>query len=232
MEIPVVDSFEVAKPALSEPSFVILQSREIIYQKALTVQPQIEGASIRTSSALLGVRINEGARWPRLNLTGNVNTNFAASSRNTEGQVNPQKQPFFSQVWNNLGEGLGLTLAIPIYSNRQIKSNIERARINALSTELNEKNIKNQLRKSVEQAYTDLKSSLKKFEATQDQVSAAELSYKNMEKKYSVGVSTVIDYLVEKNNYAQAQSNLIQAKYDYIFKTKILDFYQTNRISF
>jgi outer membrane protein len=233
MEIPVQDSFDIEKPRLEEPTMMLLQSNHEIYQKALSVQPQIAGASIRTNASLLGIKINQGAYWPRLNLNGNVNTNFAASSQSSSGGgVNPNKDPFFTQVWNNLGESVGLSLAIPIYSNRQVKSSVEKAKVNALSTQLNEQNTKNQLRKSIEQSYTDLKNSMNKYFATKDQLAAADDSYKNMEKKYNVGMVTAIDYLVEKNNFYLAQSNLIQAHYDLIFKTKILDFYQGKAITF
>ena len=233
MEVPVLDSFEIEKPVITEPSVPILQTKQDIYLKALTVQPQIAGASVRTNIALLGIKISEGARWPSLSLNGNISTNFAGSSKkSSDSGANPDKQRFFNQLWENLGEGLGLSLSIPIYSNRLIKSSIETAKVNALNVKLNEQNIQNQLRKSVEQTYTDLKNAMKKYDATKEQFSSAEVSYKNMETKFKVGMVTAIDFLVEKNNYIQAQSNLIQSKYDYLFKTKILDFYQGKAIRF
>ncbi len=231
MEIPVTDSFEVIIPDLVEPSLLLNQTNQEIYNKALTVQPQIAGASIRTNSALLGIKISEGARYPSLSLSGGVNSNYSVTSHTgTSSSVNDS--PFFPQLWNNLGESIGLNLSIPIYSNRQLKSNIERAKINALSAQLDEQNTRLQLRKTIEQSYTDLRNSIKKYEAVKEQISAAELSYQNMERKYNVGMMTAIDYLIEKNNYFQAQSNGIQAKYDYIFKSKILDFYQGKPIQF
>ena len=231
MEIPVTDSFEVKIPDLVEPSLLLNQTNQEIYNKALTVQPQIAGASIRTNSALLGIKISEGARYPSLSLSGGVNSNYSVTSR-TGSNSSVKDSPFFPQLWTNLGESIGLNLSIPIYSNRQLKSNIERAKINALSVQLDEQNTRLQLRKTIEQSYTDLRLSIKKYEAVKEQISAAELSYQNMERKYNVGMSTAIDYLIEKNNYFQAQSNGIQAKYDYIFKSKILDFYQGKPIQF
>jgi outer membrane protein len=231
MEIPVIDSFEVKIPDLVEPLLLLNQTNQEIYAKALTVQPQIAGASIRTNSALMGIKISEGARYPSVSLNGGVNSNYSVTSRTGTGS-SINDSPFFPQLWNNLGESIGLNLSIPIYSNRQIKSNIERAKINALSAQLDEQNTRLQLRKTIEQSYTDLRNSIKKYEATKEQISAAELSYRNMERKYNVGMSTAIDYLIEKNNYFQAQSNSIQAKYDYIFKSKILDFYQGKPIQF
>jgi outer membrane protein len=230
MEIPITDSFEVKIPDLVEPSLLLDQTNQEIYNKALEVQPQIAGASIRTNSALLGIKINEGERYPTIGLSGSASSNYSVSSQVSNSSVNDS--PFFPQLWNNLGEAIGLNLSIPIYSNRQIKSNIERARINALSAQMDEQNTRLQLRKTIEQSYTDLRNSIKKFEATKEQISAAELSYKNMERKYNVGMATATDYLIEKNNYFQAQSNGIQSKYDYIFKTKILDFYQGKPIQF
>jgi len=231
MEIPVIDSFEIEKPNFGEPTELILQSHQDIFRKALAVQPQITGAYIRTNNALLGIKISEGARWPRLNLSGNVNSNFAGSSR-SEGSVNSGQQGFFPQLWNNLGGSLGLGLSIPIYSNRSIKSNIEKAIINAMSAKLDEQNTKNQLRKSIEQACTDLRSSMNKFFATKEQYNSSMVSYKNMETKYNVGMMTAIDYLIEKNNFIQAESKLIQSKYEYIFNSRILDFYQGQAIVF
>jgi outer membrane protein len=231
MEIPIIDSFEVKIPELVEPSLLMNQTNQEIYNKALTVQPQIAGASIRTNSALLGIKISEGARYPSVSLSGGVNSNYSVTSR-TGSNSSAADSPFFPQLYNNLGESVGLNLSIPIYSNRQIKSNIERAKINALSAQLDEQNTRLQLRKTIEQSYTDLRNSINKYEATKEQISAAELSYQNMERKYNVGMSTAIDFLIEKNNYFQAQSNGIQAKYDYIFKSKILDFYQGKTIQF
>lgn len=231
MEIPVIDSFEIEKLNFGEPTELILQSHQDIFRKALAVQPQITGAYIRTNNALLGIKISEGARWPRLNLSGNVNSNFAGSSR-SGGSVNSGQQGFFPQLWNNLGGSLGLGLSIPIYSNRSIKSNIEKATINAMSAKLDEQNTKNQLRKSIEQACTDLRSSMNKFFATKEQYNSSMVSYKNMETKYNVGMMTAIDYLIEKNNFIQAESKLIQSKYEYIFNSRILDFYQGKPIKF
>ena len=231
MEIPIIDSFEVKIPDVVEPSLLMNQTNQEIYNKALTVQPQIAGASIRTNSALLGIKISEGARYPSVSLSGGVNSNYSVTSR-TGSNSSAADSPFFPPLYNNLGESVGLNLSIPIYSNRQIKSNIERAKINALSAQLDEQNTRLQLRKTIEQSYTDLRNSINKYQATKEQISAAELSYQNMERKYNVGMSTAIDFLIEKNNYFQAQSNGIQAKYDYIFKSKILDFYQGKPIQF
>ena len=231
MEIPITDNFEIEVPVMDEPSAVVLQTNAEIYQKSLAVQPQITSASLKTNSAEMGLKISEGARWPHVNLGANLNTNYA-SSRKKGTSVNPEGYPFYEQIWDNIGQSFSMGISIPIYSNRQIKSGIDMAKINLITTKLNEQNTKNILRKSVEQTYTDLKSAIKKYEATKQQLAAVESVYKNAEKKYTVGVMSATDFLIQKNNFTQSQSGLIQAKYDYIFKSKILDFYQGMAIQF
>ncbi|MCK9219568.1 MAG: TolC family protein [Bacteroidales bacterium] len=231
MEIPITDNFEVEVPVQTEPPIELGQTNEEIYKKSLEVQPQIASASLKTNASLMALKISEGARWPRLTLGGSLSSNFA-SSRTKGTAVNPENYPFFTQIWDNIGQSFSLGLSIPIYNNRQIKSNIDRAKINAMTTQLSEQNTKNVLRKSIEQTYTDLRAAMKKYGATKEQLAAVESVYLNAEKKYDVGVMNATDFLIQKNNYTQSQSNLIQAKFDYIFKQKILDFYQGKEIKF
>ena len=230
MEIPVSSDFDIEKPVLPDPSYRLQENNEQLFQKALITQPQIASSSLKSNAALLGMKISNGTQYPRLNLGVGISTNYASSR--TKGGVNPEHYPFSEQIWNNLGENVSLSLYIPIFSNRQLQSNIDRARINLMNVRLNEQNTRNQLRKTIEQTATDLKAAAKKYEATQDQLKAVELSYRNIETKYNVGMVNAIDFLIEKNNYTKALSNLIQAKYDYIFKLKILDFYLGKEIRF
>lgn len=230
MEIPVSDDFDVEIPALDILVSEIPLSNEQIFEKSLTVQPQITGASLRSGASEMALRVSEGARWPRVNLGANLNTNFASGRK--KNAVNSGSYPFFEQIWDNVGQSFSMGLTIPIYSNRQIRSNIERAKINLATTRLNESNVRNTLRKNVEQTWADVRAAGKKYDAVQQQVIAMEATYRNAETKYQVGVMHATDFLIQKNNYEQAKSSLIQAKFDYIFKQKILGFYQGNTIEF
>ncbi|MEI7491502.1 MAG: TolC family protein [Bacteroidota bacterium] len=230
MQIPVIDKFDVEVPTLVEPGLDLLQSKEVIYQKALALMPQIQSASLKTSSSLMAIKIATGARWPRLTFSAGMSSNYASSGRNPD--VNADGYPWYTQVWNNVGQSMNLNLSIPIYSNRSIQSSIERATVNSKTAALNELNIQQTLRMNIEQSYTSLKSSSRSYEAGKIQLSSTEITYKNAEKKYNVGVMSVTDYLIQKNNYTNSVSNLIQAKYNFIFQSKILDFYQGKAISF
>ena len=230
MQIPVIDQFDVEVPLLIEPGLDLLQSKDVIYRKALAVMPQIQSASIKSSSSQMAIKIAMGARWPRLTFSAGMSSNYASSGRNPN--VNVDGYPWYSQVWDNVGQSLNLGLSIPIYSNRSIQSNIERATINSKTAALNELNTQQTLRMNIEQSYTSLKSSARSYEAGKIQLSSTEITFKNAEKKYNVGVMSVTDYLIQKNNYVNSASNLIQAKYGFIFQSKILDFYQGKAITF
>lgn len=231
MELQVSDSFEIVKPDLSIPPADLFRSAEEVYRKSVQIMPQVAGAEARTNSALMDIRITSGAQWPRLSLGANLSSNYAASMINSDDPMDAS-DPFFQQIWNNLGQSVNFSLSIPIYSNRQIKSNIDRARINLQNARLSELNIKNQLRKIIEQTFTDLKSAMKKYEATEEALKSAELSYKTSERKFDVGLLDAISFLVEKNNLYAAESNLLRAKYEFIFQKKIFDFYLGIPITF
>jgi outer membrane protein len=131
-----------------------------------------------------------------------------------------------------VGQAFNLGMSIPIFSNRSLQSSIERARVNAKTAELNELNTQMILRMNIEQTYTSLKAAAKSYEAGKIQLSSTEMAYKNAEKKYTVGVMSTTDYLIQKNSYVLSVSNLIQTKYNFIFQSKILDFYQGKTITF
>ncbi len=231
MYIPISDDFDIVVPEMTEPAVTLVLSNEEVYKKALQVRPEIASAAIQSNSAQMEIKISNGARWPSLNLNVNTGTNFA-SSRTKGSSVNPEDYPFFEQIWDNLGQSFTLGLSIPIYSNRSVKSRIDRAEISAKNAMLNEQLTQKQLRTVIEQTYFDLKGAAKKYEATKEQLTAVNSVFTSSEKKYNVGVMTATDFLIQKNNLTQAMSNLIQAKYDYIFKSKILDFYQGKDIQF
>jgi len=231
MYIPITDNFDIVVPEMTEPVNALILNNEEIYKNALQFRPEIASAAIQSNSAQMGIKISNGARWPSLNLNANMGTNFA-SSRTKGSNVNPEAYPFFEQIWDNIGQSFTLGLSIPIYSNRSVKSKIDRAKITARSAKLTEQLTQTQLRTAIEQTYVDLKGATKKYEATKEQLEAVNSVYTNAEKKFNVGVMSATDFLIQKNNYTQALSNLIQAKYDYIFKSKILDFYQGKAIQF
>jgi len=122
-------------------------------------------------------------------------------------------------------------LNIPIFNRYQVKTNISNARISIESAELDLQNTKNELYRSIQQAYLDAVGALKKYNSTQKALIAMEESFKYTEKKFEVGLVNTVDYNTSKNQLTKTQSDLLQAKYDFIFKTKILHFYKGDPIT-
>ena len=229
MQIPVIDSFDVEVPKFAEPSLLLLLSKDEVYQKSLEAMPQIHSASFRTTSSQMAIKIATGARWPRLTLSAGLSSNYASSRK--QG-ILQEDYPFYTQVWDNVGQSVNLGLSIPIFSNRSLQSGIERAKINSKTAELNELNTRQTLRMNIEQTYTGLKAAAKNFAASKIQLSSTERTFKNAEKKFNVGVMSATDYLIQQNTFVSSLSNSIQAKYNFIFQDKILDFYQGKTITF
>ena len=252
MELPVSYDFEIERPQLAEPDLAVANTSDEIYKTAEQNQPQVVSAGVKISSAYIGLKIARGGIYPKLSLTGSLKTAYSDASRlisyQTGGQVqtigylqsNPSdyvvgyvpstvvqknEYPLGKQFKNNFNQFIGLSLSVPIFNNYIVKSNIDKAKINLQSVQLDELNTKNQLRKSVEQAYTDQLGASKQYTAAKEQQKAEERTYTDIKIKFENGVVTATDFIIEQNNYNKVKQALIQAKYNYIFKIKVVDFY-------
>ncbi|MCD6200535.1 MAG: TolC family protein [Bacteroidales bacterium] len=261
MEIPVSAGFDVVRPQLPDSldTRILTRKTDEIYQEALHTQPQVQSAALKVMSAEKNLEISRGAMYPRLSLSANLSSGYSnarslydrsyttvtqeigyLASDPTEKVLADKQQalvesrpyPFQNQVWDNFGQSVRLSLSIPIFNNKQVKTNIKRSMINIETARLNELTVKVQLRKEVEQAFSDLIVASKSFAAAYEQLRSARKSYLDVEKKYDLGLLNATDYLIEKNNYANAQVTLTRNKYDFIFKEKILDFYRGKPIHF
>ncbi|MEQ8470996.1 MAG: TolC family protein [Marinoscillum sp.] len=136
------------------------------------------------------------------------------------------------QFRENLSNQLSLNLSIPIFNNLRASSAVQRAKISLQQAEITVTEQKNFLRQTIEQAYNDAFAASKTFSASQRQVEALEETFRSIENQYNLGAANFTDYQVASNNLFQAKSDLVRAKFDFIFKTKVLDFYQGKTISF
>jgi outer membrane protein len=134
-------------------------------------------------------------------------------------------KPFWDQMRDNGSINLGFRISIPIFNGFQTGTYIKKTKINLENAELNLTLEKNNLRKSIEQAYTDALAAYQTYVANVKSMESLKESFKYAEEKFNVGMLSATDYNLTKNKYYNAMSNVTAAKYDYIFKTKILDFY-------
>jgi outer membrane protein len=145
---------------------------------------------------------------------------------------NPQRVPvefvqntYMNQLETNFRRGISLNLNIPLFNGWSVRSNIANSSIQRQNAQLQEVNVKNQLRQEIEQAYLDMNLASKRFYASKRRMEAQEEAFRVAKRRLEVGAMNAVDFTVAQNNLNQAQTEFAQAKFDYIFKTKILDFY-------
>lgn len=140
--------------------------------------------------------------------------------------------PFSTQFDDQLRYFVSLNLNIPIFNRFNTKNNFERAKITKTQAEITESELKYQLWQTIEQAYNNVEAASKSYESSQKQVAAREESFRVIKQRYDLGAVNFVDYQVAENDLFQAKSDLLRAKYDYIFRLKILDFYQGKPLDF
>lgn len=136
------------------------------------------------------------------------------------------------QFDDNFRRSLSLNLSIPVFNNWRTRSDVQRNILNKQRAEINARETKNQLRQTIETSYNDLMAASKSYNASEKQVKALEESYRIIENQYNLGAINFVDFQVSANNLFIAKSDLVRAKYDYIFKRKVLDFYLGKPLSF
>jgi outer membrane protein len=140
--------------------------------------------------------------------------------------------PYFNQLEQNLGIGVGIQLTVPIYNQGTVRANVNRAQVQERITSIQEDQVRLQLRNEVERARADAQASGKSKEAADKNLVAAERSFQDSEKRYSNGTISLFEFNTVQNRLRNAQTQAIRAKYDYIFRIKVLEFYTSNQLNF
>ena len=210
-ELPVIN----ANQSILNPKSVFLS--------ALEFRPEIKAAKFRFESAQKGVLIAKGERSPNLSLSGQWNTSYSNTLPDREKGLKEMK--FKDQLKNNAYKAFGFSLNIPIFSRGLINRNINNAKIQIQQSQLDLENTQNILRKEVQQAHANASGAMKKFFSSELAVSSSQEAFRYTDEKFNLGLVNSVEYNQAKNNLVKSKSDLLQAKYDYIFRTKILDFY-------
>lgn len=251
------NDFEVGSPTLALPDPTILsRSPQSVYNAALETQPIIRAAEFRTLASDEAIDIAQGGYLPTLSMVAQIGSNYSDQIPNVTGssqqflpigqvfntgdlvttlqpQVIPEidgVKPFNTQFTDNLNEVVGLNLQVPIFNRMAVKNSVQNAKINADIAKLNLESEKNRLRQTIYQAHADAKAALLQYQAAEKAVQANKEAFDYAQKRFEVGAINQVDFEAAKNNMASAQSQFVQAKYDYIFRIKILEFYLTNAV--
>lgn len=254
LELGFTDSFNIEKPLIHEPetSFTFTTPEEI-FQEAIQKLPQIKSAELRMKSAEKGLAIARGYRSPRLTLSGVYSTGYSSQRQSVTGMslgtpvvtgfaidglgnqldvysptysYNYSTPSFNNQLKDNTSKSLSFGLSIPIFNNWQTNYSVSSAKINVLNYKYSYDLAEKQLQKEIQQAYADATASIKKYLAAKKSVTASQESFRYIQQKFDVGMINTVDFNLAKNNLAKARSELIKAKYEYVFRIKILDFYR------
>ena len=225
LDLPANQEFEIERPNISINDELKVIASEQVYANAVDFMPEIKRAQLDVLSSNRGVMIAKGAIYPSLSIRGGVNSNYIDSKLIVYNDPNSSVIPFWDQISDNRSEYLTLSLNLPIFNAYQTSTRIKKAEIQNINSKFNLELAKNALRKNIEQKYFDAISAYKTYHANKASVKSLKESFKYTEEKFNLGMLNSVEYNLAKSKVTQSESELLRAKYDYIFKTKILDFY-------
>jgi len=223
LELPNADDFEVAIPVLTLDEKAVKGNPLDIYSIAEKSRPEILSAEYQLKSAELDLAIARGGRSPRLSLGATASTGYSDKRLKP---VTFDAYPFGEQLNDNLNYGLGFSLNIPIFNGWQVNTGIRNSKLGIENSQYALENTKKDLFKSIQQAFTDATGAMKKYNASQKAVASMEEAFRYAAQKLDVGLVTAVEYNQSKTQLLNAQSEMAQAKYEFVFKTKVLDFYR------
>ncbi|MEY4935679.1 MAG: hypothetical protein RIS64_2038 [Bacteroidota bacterium] len=251
---------KIEKPQLdvdkeANPDLFILKT---VYNQALSTQPNLRANDLRIKSAEMGVKLAKAGYLPTLTIGGLLSSNYSSTildymkgtfvstdimqSVRVNGQpvtitttqtrlIDNPKVNYFKQIGDNFGRGLTLSLNIPIFDQYKTKFNVERAQLNIQSRQLEQDKAQHQLKSDVQTAIANARAAKKSFQATSKTLEARKTAYENTEKRFQIGGVSSFEYAQAKINLDTAERDKTLAKYEYIFRMKIVEFYEGKKLS-
>ncbi|HYK77431.1 MAG TPA: TolC family protein [Daejeonella sp.] len=258
MELDPAVPFAVEEPVVDELKQVnTAYSAADVFNKALSNFPDIKLAEYRRMASEKAVDIAKGAYSPRLNLQGSLGSGYSNGrlrvlNRLPDGTSTPigfvqgtnqtvvtpnfittfEKNPFRNQLDENFNQSISFGLSIPLVNGFNARSSVRKAKLGLQSAKVSEQLAKNNLNKVVNQAVYDLKAAERRYYSANSAYLAAKEAFNTIEQRYSVGLVNALDFDLSQTNLNKAQFDVIQARYDLIFKSKVIDYYLGNPITF
>ncbi len=252
-------SFEVTRVIVPNPDISLYpNTAQEVYQTAIGFLPEVKAAEVRKKVSKTNLEIAKATKLPTITAGANWGTNYSTAAerviqtteidkRNLGNvDINGTKVPLVietpktssekisypKQVTGNMNTSVGINMRIPIFNGYNNKFRVANAQIQEQQADLRIESTNLQLKQSIDQAYISLSNASKRYSATQTQVGALEEAFRAASVRFEAGSLNSVDYNIAKTNLDRAKSNLIQSKYDYIFRVKILDFYQNKPLNF
>ena len=246
----------IERPAIAIPADAAPESLTLtpLYTTALGTQPNIQAADFRIKSAEEGIFLAKSAYWPTVSLFANLSSNYSTQLLDFQngtflGQELTQpvivkvndvdvtiqqyidkysynKVSYLDQIDQNFGQGVGLNISIPIYQNGRVRLNVERAQLNVINAQLQQNQVRQTLKNDIQTSIANARAARKQLDAAQKTYDATKIAFENTQKRHALGAVNTLDLTTAKNNLDISENDLTVARYDYLFKLKILDFYE------
>lgn len=221
LQLGINDSISVKFPVLDESQVLkTLPAKQDVFNSALNTMPEIENSKVNMNVAAIDLDIAKAGLLPSLSLNASLATGYNSLASSN----------YPTQLGNNFYQNAGLSLDIPIFNKKQVKSSVAKAQIGIETAKLSYAETQTNLLTQVETAYIDALSAQGRFQAAAEQLKYTRISYSLVEEQFNLGMKNTVDLLTEKTKYLAAQQEYLQAKYNAILNYKILDFYQNKPI--
>ncbi len=230
LNLQTMEDFDIEAPKLTETVMVEdvlsgLVKPDVVYDQAVQTRPHVKEAEFNVESTKRALKVAQAGYWPTLT--------FGASYDNSFSHVYDTDIPnsaIAHQLRDNYRIALGLNLSVPIFNRFQTRNQVRQARLNIENQQLILDNVKLALFKEIQQAYQNATAAQAKFISTEKAYEAAAESFKYAEERYQIGKTSVFEYNEAQTKLISSKSEQIQSKYDFVFRSKILDFYQGKEI--
>lgn len=221
LELDITAEMNLSVPELTDRDVMVpLPDKQVIYNTSLAVMPEVKSSELSIRIAELETKKARGAYLPSLSMNAGIGT----------GHLSGTDYMFGSQLWNKFNESVGLTLSIPIFSNRENRTAVNKARYAVTNSQLDLLNTQKTLLKTVEGIYLDATSSQNQYTSAAERLKYVEQSYQLTEEQFFLGMKNTLELLTEKNNLLTAEQELLQSKYMAIMSIQLLNRYQKKPI--
>ena len=227
LELPSPESFTISRDvAVPEilPSMDLI-SPDAISQEALMIKPEIQAEQYRLEGTLKSIDIAKSAKLPNVSLQAGLGSNYYKTS-------GYPSDGFFKQLNNNFSQYIGLSLSVPIFNRYETRNNIKSAQLNRYNQQLQLDNVKKGLYKEIQQAYYNAVAAQAKYESSAEAKRSQDEAFRLMSAKYEYGKANITEFNEAKNNLMKAESDLVRAKYEYLYQRALTDFYRGRELSF
>lgn len=248
--------FSIEKPEINIESADALMELNTVINYALENDPSVKASESRIFAAEKMLSVSKSLVYPSLSLYGTLLTGYSDSRKNITGTTPTGEMsvigftssnnepvytpdydfdyetiPYREQIHENFRQNVGLSLRIPIFNGYEYRNQVQNAKIGLDNARLENQIKRNNLNKTIQQAYADALSSLQKYQATEKSLSALEEAFTYTRQRFDLGMVNSLEFNESKNKVSKAESELIQAKFDFVFRMKVLEFYAGKPIS-